>query len=101
MSDLISRSALIELLQKNMSNDIQDMVITENNINLIRSMPTAYDEEKVVAELEERRKCSQDIGLSEFMENGRTTEAELFRGKANAYSDAIEIVRKGGVDSEK
>jgi hypothetical protein len=63
MNDLISRSVVIELLQKNMTSDIQDQIITENNINLIMSIPTAYDIDKVVDKsldptAETRKRCN-------------------------------------------
>jgi hypothetical protein len=84
MSDLISRSAVIELLRKNMTSDIQDQIITENNINLICAIPTAYDVDKVVAELGEEKTMAYDKwdGGSSY----------------KAYSQAIDIVRKGGVE---
>jgi len=53
MDDLISRQAAIDLLRNNISRDIQDQIATENNINLIQSMPTTYNVEKVVTELVE------------------------------------------------
>ena len=86
MSDLISRSAVIELLRKNMTNDIQDQIITENNINLICAIPTAYDISKVVAELEE---CSDKYKIS---------SCEYEQGKAFSYKNAIDIVKRGGVE---
>lgn len=51
MSRYIDADALIKLFQKNMSNEIQDRIITRNNINLIRSMPTAYDVDVVVEQI--------------------------------------------------
>ena len=64
MSDLISRSEAIKLLRKNMSNDIQDQIITENNINLIESLPTAFDTERVVEQLEN---VIQDLNVIEVI----------------------------------
>lgn len=41
--DLIRRSDVIDILRKNASNDIQDQVLTENNINLVNSIPAVVD----------------------------------------------------------
>ena len=85
MSDLISRSAVIELLRKNMTNDIQDQIITENNINLICAIPTAYDISKVVAELEKYKSTI-------YSEAGECLEQYVY------LDTAKKIVRKGGVE---
>ena len=87
MGRLIDADALIELLRSNMSNDIQDQIITENNINLIESMPTAFVIEKVVAELE---KATQYVDLS--------NPSSPIRHEVKAIHPrvAIEIVRRGG-----
>lgn len=92
MSDLISRSAVIELLRKNMTSDIQDQIITENNINLICAIPTAYDVEKVIEELEEMQvKAEKDMQLSD-----NVAETNAYGGMMLAYGLAIPIVEKGG-----
>lgn len=88
MSDLISRSAVIELLRKNMTNDIQDQIITENNINLICAIPTAYDISKVVEELEENKQWYETHGCN----------VDLNVGVISATNHAIDVVRKGGVE---
>ena len=93
-NDLISRQAVIDLLQKNMSNDIQDQIITENNINLICSIQTAYDVEKVVEELEKSR-------MIFFLTIANTRNDELdfsYKNVCTALDKAIDIVRKSGVE---
>lgn len=50
MSDLISRSALIEQLL-----DAKDDEIVKAVIGLVQTQPTAYDVEKVVEEIKELR----------------------------------------------
>lgn len=93
--DLISRSALIELLRNNTSNDIQDQIITENNINLIMSIPTAYSVEDVVAELE-RKELDSCSAKAEAVIGMLGVMADIHTGEIKAYKEAIEIVRNGG-----
>ena len=108
MDDLISRSALLkkfndrgiqitfdlpveEVLGENVDIDdfamlVQDAIQAYKNmvIETIKAMPTAYDIEKVVAELEELK------------EKGY---AELTMLEVNELMDkSIDIVRKGGVE---
>ena len=54
---------------------------------VINDMPTAYDPEKVVEQLENERK---------FWENAY--DSNLGKEKARSYEHAIEIVKGGGVD---
>lgn len=92
MSDLISRSEAIKLLRKNMSNDIQDQIITENNINLIESLPTAFDTEKVVEQIHDKycHKCRNILGKQSSEEYCKSVKCEI---------DALcDIVKKGGVE---
>jgi hypothetical protein len=76
MSDLISRSALIKRLTI-------DGYIPKAIKEAIELQPTAYDVDKVVAELGEEKTMAYDKwdGGSSY----------------KAYSQAIDIVRKGGV----
>jgi hypothetical protein len=53
MNDLISRQAVIDLLKKSASRDIEEVVVTEKNIKLIMDMPKAYDVDAVIEQLEE------------------------------------------------
>lgn len=54
MDDLISRKAVIDLLKKSASRDIEEVVVTEKNIKLIMDMPKAFDVDAVVAEIAEK-----------------------------------------------
>lgn len=102
MSDLISRSALIELIQKDIEKTASFMNTAEkydgsfeklygqlnalkNYKSIISDMPTAYDISKVVAELEEAK---GEIALNE-------DDLNIYCG---ALDDAIDIVRRGGVE---
>lgn len=86
MADLIDRQAVIDLLKKSTSRDIEEVVVTEKNIKLIMDMPKAYDVDAVVKQLEEEKGKFEGI---------YTDYAE---GLVDAYEHAISIVRKGGVE---
>lgn len=88
MNDLISRQAVIDLLKKSASRDIEEVVVTEKNIKIIMDMPKAFDVEKVMAELEKLRKDADF--WSDF-------EGDYFSGKSYAFEDSISIVKRGVV----
>ena len=93
MSDLISRSALIEAItqhSKDVKSDVpmvQDIyqIAHQHIIQLIEIQPTAYDVEKVVKELEEMKNI------------GSATKTEILITKA-CINRAIDIVKRGGVE---
>ena len=84
MSDLISRQAVLDKLK-----DFSDMytlneeakVVLETIVRIVTEQPTAYDVEKVVAELKKE-------SYQEYCDSERIVELK----------DAIDIVRKGGVE---
>lgn len=82
MSDLISRSALYDALIKC---DGLGRKSCEAVVKVIKNQPTAYDVDKVVVELKKKKR---------FFHGG--TLQEYYYGKG--IDDAIEIVRKGGVE---
>ena len=90
MSDLISRSALFEKLEKDSTYDLDfyDSELRE----IIETQPTAYDIEKVVAELEEEHKKA----FGKYREAFELYREEFWRGRMSGLTSAIEIVRKGG-----
>ena len=87
MDDLISRKAVIELLKKNLSKDIEEVIVTDKNIKLIESMPCAYDVDAVVAELEEQWSDANCIDADMF-----------YVGVCNGLADAISAVKRGGIE---
>lgn len=110
MSDLISRSALIEAIGKlkfqvNNSEEVghnRPFIDIANVLSCINEQPTAYDVEKVVAELEYQK---------EHFEKDRTYWADhtwkdnvvycnwdLSDKKVNCYESAIDIVKAGWVE---
>jgi hypothetical protein len=94
MADLIDRQSVIDLLKKSASRDIEEVVVTEKNIKLIMDMPKAFDVEKVVAELEEL------ISVNREAKDGLFNRDDIARhiGAINAFDDAIDIVKRGGVE---
>ena len=95
MSDLISRQAVIDILKKNVSKDIEEVVIMDKHIKLIESVTTAYDAEKVVAELEERinnRDCK-------YCKYNKIEKQVCTKDCTDAViEDLLDIVRRGGVE---
>lgn len=92
MSDLISRSELIENFRKCYSGHLgmenSDACMTFHGIcNVINNTNTAYDVDKVVDELEEAKHeiCLSDEDLEHYQ---------------NGIDNAIEIVKQGGVGTE-
>lgn len=97
MSDLISRSELIEEINgiylhvsgvrsgKGILSKCMDSY-KELVIKIIKEQPTAFDTEKVVEQLEEKQ-------YAYIHDNGDYEE-----GKYYAFEEAIDIVKKGGVE---
>lgn len=102
MDDLISRSALLAYLEnekRKIKADSKKYRMHEEAVagmkaslqaieNKVNEMPTAYDVEKVVEELEEKLVC-EDFGTCGFCQN-RWCPRELLDA-----DEAIDIVRKG------
>ena len=104
MSDLISRRALLKKLES-MTNDNSEYI--RNNSHqftykelayIICNQPTAYDTEKVVAELEEEK----DIAYADFEKYANDYFLDLDEDVDDWYykglARAIDVIRKGGVE---
>lgn len=93
MSDLIIRSSLI--------NKIRGIVPGSQDVDfivgLIENQPTAFDTEKVVEQLEERTLNSKSA-QTEAIIGMCGASANYYHGEADAYINAIDIVKKGGVE---
>lgn len=91
MSDLISRSALLDAMNYNrkINSDENGVLAIEISslIDYVEKMPTAYDVDKVVAELEGMK---DDCGFIRA-----TPEANSY---CKAINKAIDIVKRGGRD---
>ena len=66
------------------------LVNTNAVLYLLEEYPTAYDVDKVVAQLEDRK--------SLMMETLKISEADIDRGRIYGINKAIEIVKGGGVN---
>lgn len=100
MSDLISRNEVLELLYKifdkyNMSTDKNTSIGKSFGTDVfkeIKEMPTAYDVDKVVEELEKHKDTTDLTTVDEEMIIGFT----IYQGAFNeAIDKAIEIVKEG------
>ena len=99
MSDLISRSELINALKVHFDSCFRedgellysDHICTSDDvvdlIKLVENQPTAYDVDMVVAKLEEK---ADSISIQ--------YEYNYEKGISDGIGDAIDIVRKGGVE---
>ena len=84
MSDLISRSKVISVLEQLEEHSLTGKMYISNAIYLLKNQSTAYDIDKVVEELEKESFTTTD-----------TVCGGIF--KAIRLSSAIEIVKQGGV----
>ena len=66
------------------------LVNTNAVLYLLEEFPTAYDVDKVVEQLEDRK--------SLMMETLKISEADIDRGRIYGINKAIEIVKGGGVN---
>ena len=88
MSDLISRSKVISVLEQLEEHSLSGKMNISNAIYLLEMQPTAYSVDKVVEELEkirEKETCNKE----------KCDTKEICR--ICVVDDAIEIVKQGGV----
>lgn len=77
------------LFLDNLSGRLESMKDYDAVKDVINNMPTAYDPDKIVEQLENERK---------FWENAYNRN--LGKEKARSYEHAIEIVKGGGVNGD-
>ena len=78
---------------------IIDGISDRKIINIIKNQPTAFDTEKVVEQLEERKE--EVSGCFEVMCSDCKYTEECHEGEKDykvAFDSAIDIVKKGGVE---
>lgn len=100
--DLISRQAVINLIEdlkkSPYANDPNDMAARRGTMELIQELcehrlPTAYDVDKVVEQLEKLREAVPVNRLLDDIVKDKPKEL----GQLMAYRKAIEIVKSGGI----
>ena len=103
MSDLISRSELLKEIEKYkfgaISNDAEREYIKNTILDFIIGQPTAYSVDGVVEELEERKALHERLVEYEN-KNGTVTEKYQHIKAIDVLSDAIEIIKHGGVSDD-
>ena len=99
MSDLISRSELIKFFKEHIrtAKDFREIII--NIIPTIENQPTAYDVDKIIAELEKRKALYERL-VGYELTNGTSSERNQNIKAIDVLNDAIEIVKHGGVRKE-
>ncbi|WP_075678530.1 hypothetical protein [Roseburia sp. 831b] len=85
MGRLIDADAFERSVMRSDAEDMQDVIYA------LRDYPTAYDPDKVVQQLEDRK--------SLMLETLKISEADIDRGRIYGMDKAIEIVKGGGVDA--
>lgn len=96
MSDLISRSKVIAILEQLEEHSLSGKMDISNAIYLLENQPTAYNIGKVVAELEQKKEEVQRmrntcVALSDL---------EVCDIENVTYKRAIEIIKHGGVSDD-
>lgn len=94
-NDLVSRQAVLSILEEifNRYNILwKDYGFGEEVSKAIEELPTAFDKESVIKELEEQRYKADDAMCAETQE-----ERVYHAGKYVAYDDAVGVVMKGGL----
>lgn len=100
--DLISRKALLEVIDISFIIPILKMNLRPEHEavlkirEIIMNMPTAFDKEKVIANLQD------ELKLAEIEKERCITESpsqfQSAKGYANGVSFGLEIVEKGGIE---
>lgn len=92
---LIDADAVLDMMNSQM--DMQELYLPIHLKELVIDVqPTAYDVDKVVAELEKELKRADEEKLRCVKEN--PLQFDSAKGYANGIAVAIQIVKGGGVD---
>lgn len=83
----------------NLSGRLESMKDYDAVKDVINNMPTAYDVDKVVEQLEKRIQTHERC-IEYEKKNGTITEEFQQRKAVEVLKEAIEIVKGGGVDAE-
>ena len=94
MSRLIDGDELLSYIDRVKNSGLGKQKIIEYITKYISSMPTAFDVDKVVVQLEAQSKMNLKKGLIEVLPD----EARPYLKAVESFDKAIEIVRRGGID---
>ena len=100
MSDLISKSKVISVLEQLEEHSLTGKMYISNAIYLLNNQPTAYDIYKVVEELEERTDFLKDCtkyGNKNAEQQAESYSTMMMYEVADLVDDLTEIVKHGGV----
>jgi len=93
MGRLVDIDAVIKAVDRHTKDESE--VVLDNDITcILEEVPTAYDVEKVVAELEEELKRADIEKQRCASEN--PMQFDVVKGYSTGISNALEIVRNGG-----
>lgn len=96
---LIDADAVLDMMNSQM--DMQELYLPIHLKELVIDVqPTAYDVDKVVAELERLRNIERDRPDSDDGDPENIYDDGVSQGKYKAYWQAIQIVKGGGVDGD-
>lgn len=109
MSDLISRSEVndviygLEVYTSGRPNTMKvevSVLQLQRFINKLKNIPTAYDADKVVEQLEKKIQ-THECCIEYEKKNGTITEEFQQRKAVEVLKEAVEIVKAGGIDDKK
>ena len=96
MSDLISRQAVIDIVQKEKQFvDGEAYHILRQIEEAVYDLPTAYDLDKVVKRLDNQREGYR-IREIEMLRKGYEDDSKPYRLNQLCFTKAIDIVKRGG-----
>lgn len=101
MEKLIDADDVISLLANHHFDDSKENtdLLIHNLCKEVKSVPTAYDVDKVVEQLEKRIQTHERC-IEYEKKNGTITEEFQQRKAVEVLKEAIEIVKGGGVDAK-
>lgn len=94
---LIDAEEMIKRLQEWNTKDAMDTALFNFALHRILEQPTAYDVDEVVAQLEKKIQ-THEYCIEYKKKNGTPAEEFQHRMAVEVLNDAIEIVRRGGVE---
>ena len=103
MSDLISRSKVISVLEQLEEHSLSGKMNISNAIYLLEMQPTAFDIDKVVEELGERTDFLKDCtkyGNKNAEQQAESYSTMMMYEVADLVDDLTEIVKQGGVSDD-